>query len=1782
MEMAPLRASERLVQELTGCSLPPQVEEEPLGAVLLSVTHILPSTAVGGEEETTSVGIPRVSLVRVRWWGEDKPDTLFRPVRVGHDGNGRVGGGGDEEEKGEDAEEEEEETRSWIRMRYPVCAPAEQLLEYFHDMRELVLDVIDRKTRRRYEKLRYTNELMEIRALEDPDHVVGYLAVNFEVEWHAATAITPSKWVNEPSTPSISVNTAMIDHPAAHAVPFFDPGSARKRLSFSSISSSSTGGDRYDRRYTPFSSSYAQGRDDRGKVVTNTRLEELLAKGRALQQSMSQAAEYENVQVPSDPLALIADNLSPSNPVLAKARMSTMLAPYEAVTEEQDTDWQRVLDESEQIPRRETSTAEVLRELEDVSDFSHLNAFPFGISDQSIICLQGGFLILEVWVEEKTVLPSHPIATFLGVAKIPLRSFQFVFRDGKLHGLCRQISPLVGIDEDIPIANPLTGTTTGSMHVKIALGTAEQLFNLRATIKAVTKFQSIVRGYQVRQALGFPTWHLESSAQSSQLLTPSSDYDDVGSSQAVQHDTSPDVPPRMVERSVRFIQLDIRLELRGPSAQQRGFSTVGCEVHGKLRLGNEALVLGADGGLQFVLWWDANDQRLNSQFVHSFHSHNGSAMEIRLHDVSAMFQIIPQHVSKGISTGEDIGQAALDLSSLWHSSTVQTSTEKEESQTVVRDVDLPITWSPGNRNDIEALPLRVSIKIYQEDSTTDAEPTQQIVTIEDERVVTSTTIATMERLLPASLALCFDFQRLSDLKMLVSEVWKGLSTRTDVDEESRVLVRSILETGHGFLAMEFSICLGNEVHNAEKQSKTVVYDNVSRRWFKQFRLEAIPVDIVDGVQLLPSVACVEALVIVHPELIEKLQESNLDVSLWLRGEEAKTATTLPRIDLGVVSVPLAPILFRPNGVQGSFPVQNSKGFAGRLGVHLFVEHDSNDDGDARENPEESYPQNAMDHLSHPSVSERLQNSLTEAQDDVTPDSSEDNVGPGNVSIDSGDEDTAVKSEDGIIVSTNEDTGDHTSEAIEPSSSQTEEVGTLAQAVASINEATQEINLRLQRLLLSSSALVSEVEESVTSSVGMTEKAEPMPTLVDDHDREDYECKTIAVEYAGTKDDNEDGRVMEIHEIHSASASEGSPLCTMWDDDRVKSGADEDDNDDEYFQPITLASLGISEMEFSPVSVRTSASLYAVPLGVDEVTSQPSSPPIPHLTDDDSFVDQLASLSSEEENANDGGVADELELPSVFADSTENVEEECRQVEHDEVDKPTQLGEVELVENEAIKLSDNQGLCIEMPELQHDADDNALDNWNNPSTCFSEQDDSTAEEDSWDVHRGTTDIQDVEAIPQQHLHEIPAGDTEEVASATVEGYLVEDSSAVGSPINPPHVQERGEDNPLAAFVGFKGFDLSVCSSRLSTATTTEDKSTQVEIGDSVDTFNLLEEKESGETESGRTSHSVEAPSSEAPDDISVHRDHAHERNASNDNCVLEEPVAPSRLQMSRQSSGVDAGCQTEAMAVSSHEMPTANSSEQGIRVESVALPIEKFNLAWQLLSEIRSVYVDGVTPAASPLKTPEYQPFASGRSSFFSSSLVYEEKADLETDSDGHAEEEVSCRHPRQYETETTRTVGQGFDVDAFQDERYGERHEHRMASGEGYDHHNRRVVREMEDRGPSSWQWLNKEELQKEIIVRIKASGADEDDVKWSEVVSSPKSQWRSSGIGHRSSAVRVTSATSVARPTSAKRSLFKDNTETERIARIMQGSIKYWLQDSSEEEFTSDDEDEDTGAGFF
>jgi hypothetical protein len=110
--IASLREEE---EEEIGSSLPPRIRSTERGVVILSIPQII-------ESSSTQQKIPSTSHVRVRWWGENKPGSLFHPLKKSQDENETQ------------SIEESFVTSRTGRVKYPICASRRRFSQYLNDM----------------------------------------------------------------------------------------------------------------------------------------------------------------------------------------------------------------------------------------------------------------------------------------------------------------------------------------------------------------------------------------------------------------------------------------------------------------------------------------------------------------------------------------------------------------------------------------------------------------------------------------------------------------------------------------------------------------------------------------------------------------------------------------------------------------------------------------------------------------------------------------------------------------------------------------------------------------------------------------------------------------------------------------------------------------------------------------------------------------------------------------------------------------------------------------------------------------------------------------------------------------------------------------------------------------------------------------------------------------------------------------------------------------------------------------------------------------------------------------------------------------------------------------------------------------------------------------------------------------------------------------------------------------------------------------------------------------
>ncbi|KAL4161554.1 hypothetical protein PRNP1_002108 [Phytophthora ramorum] len=472
-----------LPQELEGTSLPPQVSGKRCGTVVLCVGHIL-------ESAVSSRPLPSVSLVRVRWWGEQQPSSLFRPSLLSA---APVAG---------------EEPRT-IAMKYPVRVPPDQLVAYFSDMKDLTLDVIDRGSKKKFgecklkldvesdnsvltaeEKLvalRREDALCEIKpsGAGQENEVLGYLAVSFDVQWgdfkkedfegefsawsSASSVSLPSKreWTDfevekEDSSP-LDVESEL------RSV----AGEVKMGLKME----------------------MDEVVESRGSRDDFQRIQRLLNKGKALKQSMERAVKEKGGQEED------AGKHIYENRAMKQVRDALLLTS------------------SEELGQRKRGQQRLSCSSWKAEFSGHIHVFQSLLAEDASKYFSSGQLIIEVWLHAS----KETDRTLLGLSKLPLRNFaKFLRREGSdLHGFSAQSLPFIGVDGRFPIDNPFNGNHAGYLRARVCIGTAEQLLTFATIIRSFVKFQAAVRVASNDQCMAnFDKLSSELAMQARMVLTP--------------------------------------------------------------------------------------------------------------------------------------------------------------------------------------------------------------------------------------------------------------------------------------------------------------------------------------------------------------------------------------------------------------------------------------------------------------------------------------------------------------------------------------------------------------------------------------------------------------------------------------------------------------------------------------------------------------------------------------------------------------------------------------------------------------------------------------------------------------------------------------------------------------------------------------------------------------------------------------------------------------------------------------------------------------------------------------------------------------------------------------------------------------------------------------------------------------------------------------------------------------------------------------------------------------
>ncbi|RMC01762.1 hypothetical protein DUI87_21780 [Hirundo rustica rustica] len=105
-----------------------------------------------------------------------------------------------------------------------------------------------------------------------------------------------------------------------------------------------------------------------------------------------------------------------------------------------------------------------------------LKVMPFSLTSKHLERLKNNVMIIEAWNK----LGSPGCDKLLGLVKLPLHQFYISFKDPKVSHLLLQAQyPVVAVDGHVPVVDVFTGSTSGSLRVVLAMGSADQIVALQ-------------------------------------------------------------------------------------------------------------------------------------------------------------------------------------------------------------------------------------------------------------------------------------------------------------------------------------------------------------------------------------------------------------------------------------------------------------------------------------------------------------------------------------------------------------------------------------------------------------------------------------------------------------------------------------------------------------------------------------------------------------------------------------------------------------------------------------------------------------------------------------------------------------------------------------------------------------------------------------------------------------------------------------------------------------------------------------------------------------------------------------------------------------------------------------------------------------------------------------------------------------------------------------------------------------------------------------------------------
>lgn len=385
---------------------------------------------------------------------------------------------------------------------------------------------------------------------------------------------------------------------------------------------------------------------------------------------------------------------------------------------------------------------------------------------------------------------------------------------------------------------------------------------------------------------------------------------------------------------------------------RRTSSTVlGCEVQCRLALltkevASELNPVGTR--THFALWWDAADQKLNSYFEAPLPCPMWDAAdkgdEGDTTTVAAEWSgriVFSLRVETGLFESSPVvaitGEAVLSLDGVSFS-----PLSGYESRRAVVNFDVPIRWNRPMVDDDDSesdfpqsIPLQLSFELSAEraaSATSDAEvPVQtsgEVIVIDSPSVAVS--IPDLRRqLVPAEIALSLSVLHVSDLKSAFAVRVRSDKASSKGESLAMEHLNTVLTEKERAVQVMFDIVLRHESQLGETGETSAIDTTTASPVAKRWRTSSSSVWIADGNQDLSlggggadngSNRGPQAKLRVLPDQINSLKSDSLEVKLLVICDECNTLH-----EVGTASIPTAPVLFRPNGIQGSFPLRVGKG-----------------------------------------------------------------------------------------------------------------------------------------------------------------------------------------------------------------------------------------------------------------------------------------------------------------------------------------------------------------------------------------------------------------------------------------------------------------------------------------------------------------------------------------------------------------------------------------------------------------------------------------------------------------------------------------------------------------------------------------------------------------------------------------------------------------------------------------------------------------------------------------